>query len=228
MGPRERAPRCRPHHPHRASLNHRVALPGQPARRARQPPDRRPPDAARIRSRGRPEDVSGSDSSRAAAVAGSEAVHRRHARGRGLDGPRQHRTVQPLARRLVRQHRAHWPQLPAFAERRAADSLVGSQLRLLQAHGRGVHRRREGTGLLRRHRHHDPRPVQDTWPSRARRGRSVVAADRRGGAGSDGKVRRPRSVGHRADARAWPGRLPPGGGEAAGRSRRRAHPRSQD
>ena len=135
MGPRERAPRRRSHHPHRASLiivsrfqgnerdghgNHQTAgLLTQHAFEAAADPKMFPDQ---IQAGLRP-------------WRASEAVHRRHARGRGLDGPRGHRPVQPLARRLVRQLRAHRPRLPAIAERRTGDAVVGGQLRLLQAHG---------------------------------------------------------------------------------------------
>ena len=65
------------------------------------------------------------------------ALHRRDARGRGLDGSREHGPVQSLARRLVREHRPRGSQLPAFAEQRTARPRGGVDLRLLQTHGFG-------------------------------------------------------------------------------------------
>ena len=86
----------------------------------------------RVRGGGRSEDVPGADSGGSAALAGEEAVRRRHARGRGLDGARGHRPVQPVDWRQLRQLRADRAQLSALAEWRSADAVDGAHLRLLQ------------------------------------------------------------------------------------------------
>ena len=56
-------------------------------------------------------------------MAAVEGLHRRRARERGLDGARRQRRVQPVARRFVRQRRAHRPELPALAEQRPAHAV---------------------------------------------------------------------------------------------------------
>ena len=131
-------------HPHQPAVGAAVALPGQRARRPRQPPDRRPDHRAGVQAGRRSEHVSRADQGRAAAVAAVQGLHRRRARERGLDGAHRQRRVQPLSRRLLRQRRPLRPQLPALAEQRPLQpGRRRPQLRLLlAASARGWRRRR--------------------------------------------------------------------------------------
>ena len=72
------------------------------------------------------------------------------ARERGLDAARRSCRLQSLAGRLVRELRAHRPQLSALAERRPQRSAAGPRLRLLQASRAAGRRRCEGDERLRR------------------------------------------------------------------------------
>ena len=105
-------------HPHGAAGHHPVSLPGQRTRRARQPPGRGTDGDGSVSGRGRTVAISGAAQGRTYAVAGGEGLRRRHAAGGELDGRREHWRVQPHPRRLVRQHRPLWAQLPTIAEQR--------------------------------------------------------------------------------------------------------------
>ena len=105
-------------HPHRPAARADRAVPGQRARRSRQPRGGRDPDAGGVSRRRRSDGVSRADPRRPAAVAAAEALHGRRARERGLDAADRHRRVQPVARRLVSELRAPRPGVPAIAERR--------------------------------------------------------------------------------------------------------------
>ena len=105
--------------------------------------------------------LSPSRSSRAAALAAAQGVHRRHARGRGLDGARRPRPVQPMA----------GDSYDDFARTGLSFQRSQNSGRLALPPGRsyGYYKRvgrrgrragAQGTGLLRRHRHVDHRPVQ--------------------------------------------------------------------
>ena len=133
-GTRERDARRGAGHPHQPAVGAAVALPGQRARRPRQPPDRRADHRAGVQAGRRSDDVSRADQGRAAAVAAVQGLHRRRPRERGLDRAHRQRRVQPLARRLVRQRRPLRPQLPALAEQRPLQPRRRrAQLRLLLA-----------------------------------------------------------------------------------------------
>ena len=160
------------------------ALPGQRARRPRQPPDGRPDHAGGLQGRGRSGDVSRADRGRAAAVAAAEAVHGRRARERGLDAARRSRRLQPVARRLAtRTSRA--PASASSARRTAAASIRSRARRTATTSGwrrrstRRERRRASSTastpripGMFATLRHARPRRApRRCWRDRARGGR---------------------------------------------------------
>ena len=119
VGPRERAARRRPRHPHRAPAGADRALPGQRARRPRQPPDRRPDHAGGVQGRRRSERCFPSRS--------PEGLRPWQPLKLYMGGVRENEDwtlrvdtggYSPVARRLVPDVRAPRPQLPALAERR--------------------------------------------------------------------------------------------------------------
>ncbi len=101
-----------------AALRADRALPGQRARRPRQPSGRRSDHAGRVHGRRRSDMFPEQLAAGPAAVAAAEAVHGRRARERGLDAPRRYRRLRSRAGRLLSDTRAPRPQLPALAERR--------------------------------------------------------------------------------------------------------------
>ena len=111
------AARRRPHHPPRPPVRADCKVPGQRARRPRQPPGGRPHHAGCVQGRRRPEDVPGQIRT-AVAVAGAQALHGRRSRERGLDAADRHRRVQPLARRFVSELLAR--RASAISDRRTA------------------------------------------------------------------------------------------------------------
>lgn len=113
-----------------------------------------------------------------------------------MDGAHRHRRVQPLARRVLRQHRPHRPELPALAEQRPPEPVAGARSGLLWAPGQPAARAGARVELLRRH------------PDAAHRrllalGTSHAAGDQ-AGARRHGAARR---VGHRGVHRARPVRV---------------------
>jgi hypothetical protein len=152
VGQGDRSPRRGRDRTDGSSLRPDRALPGQSARRPRQPPDGRVDHAGRVQGRRRSEHVSRADRAGAPAVAAVEAVHGWSSRERGLDDSSGHGPIQPVARRLVQQLLAHRSLVPAIAEQRPAHANPRTRLRLLQA-ARGCRPgTRQGDELLRRHR----------------------------------------------------------------------------
>lgn len=107
-----------------------------------------------------------------------------------------------MARRFVRELRAARPELPAIAEQRSLRAAA-------RTIARGPHARRddavgcagEGVELLRRHRHDDPRAVQDARRDAAAWRRHGTAADRSRGQRRRRGVQREQPIAVRARAR---------------------------
>ena len=118
VGPGARARRRRAGDPDRSAAGADLTLPGQPARRPRQPRGRRADHAGGVRGRRGSEDVPRADRRRSATLAAAQALHGRRPRERGLDDPRRHRDVRSRARRLLPERRAPGAVVPAFAEQR--------------------------------------------------------------------------------------------------------------
>ena len=210
------AARRRPHHPHEPADDHPVALPGQRARRARQPPDRRADDGREaFRAAGDPnrypEQI-------------AEGLRPWQPMKVYIGGVRENedwtrahrqRRVRPVARRFVRQLRALRPELPALAEQRPVHADRRAELRLLQL-ARRLGRSRQGAP-----------DAKETIDLRRRCRRTIEAADRRGrqadrrcGGEGDGGVHDDRSVGERAGAGAGPEADARGDGGGEGSARR--------